>query len=94
MNLFRSNKTAFLKAEVNKDGTIKTTQVVRNSDGSIPDIKMNDNSKVVKKDILFRSYKGLVYSLPLSSDAVLTVSLPSMASKNYVVERKEVVSIN
>ncbi len=94
MTVFRSDKTAFIKVEVTKDGIIKTQQVVR-KDGAIPDVSLNDPAKVFTKDIPLKQYKGLLYALPTPQDnSFITVSHPSMMSKNYLVEKREVVNVN
>lgn len=94
MSIFRSEKMSFLKVDVTKDGLIKTMQVVKKSDGSIPDVALNDNANVISKDIPFKSYKGLLYALPMNSDAFLTISYPAIQPNKYVVEKRDFVKID
>lgn len=94
MSVFRSEKTAFLKVSVTKDGLIKTTQVKRKADGSIPDVAFNDPGNVFQKDIPASQYKGLLYALPLTAENYLTVSIPAIMAEHYKVEKRAYVAID
>lgn len=91
--IFRLENTSFLKAEVTKDGLIKTTQVIKSNDGSIPTTSLNDPGKVFNKDIPFKDYKGLVYALPTEENVFITVFFPSLMAKNYTVGTRKVTKL-